>query len=64
MVINIMFCMSLLGAKLKKRVSKGESQKRRGPYEVELGKESYGDQNRIREVENVDFSSGDGQIHC
>jgi hypothetical protein len=56
--------MSLLGAKLKKRVSKGESQKRRWPYEVELGKESYGDQNRIRGVENAGFSSGDGKIHC
>ncbi len=56
--------MRLLGAKLKKGVSKGESQKRRGPYKVELGKESYGDQNRIRGVENVGFSSGDGKIHC
>lgn len=26
--------------------------------------ESYGDQNRIRGVENVGFSSGDGKIHC
>jgi hypothetical protein len=38
MVVNVMFCMRLLGAKLKKRVSKGESLKRRGLWKVVLGK--------------------------
>lgn len=55
-----MFCMRLLGAKLKRRVSKGVTKEKRA-IEGRAREESYGDQNRIRGVENVGFSSGDGK---